>query len=141
MVESGIPQWSFDPTLADGPEKRRLWWAEQLAQPLTGLELGGYDRVILRWLAGWDTSLRVTLVSLLYRARAAGAAGERTRLAGLLDTMLRRQAEAWQDPDPAQRAYLQALQAASELVAAGGEGGITVQVGPQPAPTEDGAPG
>jgi len=45
---------------------------ELLAQALSGVELGAYDRRILDWLAGWDTDTVVTVASLLRRARAAG---------------------------------------------------------------------
>ena len=36
-----------------------------------GLALGGYDRRILGWLAGWDVPTIGGVVSLLHRARAA----------------------------------------------------------------------
>jgi len=45
-----------------------------LLQAVDGVELGAYDRRILDWLAGWDTSTVAVVVSLLHRARAAGAA-------------------------------------------------------------------
>jgi len=57
--------------------------AERLAalgRALAGVELGAYDRRILEWLAGWDLSVVATVLSLLYRARAAGL--ERERPAG-----------------------------------------------------------
>lgn len=54
------------------------WRARQLAdrvaalrEPLAGLALGGYDRRILDWLAGWDVPTIGGVVSLLHRARAA----------------------------------------------------------------------
>jgi hypothetical protein len=45
-----------------------------LLQAVDGVELGTYDRRILDWLAGWDTSTVAVVVSLLHRVRAAGAA-------------------------------------------------------------------
>lgn len=54
------------------------WRARQLAdrvaalrEPLAGLALGGYDRRILDWLAGFDVPTIGGVVSLLHRARAA----------------------------------------------------------------------
>lgn len=47
---------------------------ELLAQLLSGLELGAYDRQLLTWLAGWDTATVLTVASWLVRTRAAGAA-------------------------------------------------------------------
>jgi hypothetical protein len=49
------------------PQRRAL-----LAQALTGVALGAYDRRVLDWLAGWEPSTVRTLASLLDRARAAG---------------------------------------------------------------------
>jgi hypothetical protein len=43
-----------------------------LLEPLGGVELGAYDRRIVDWLAGWDTSVIGTVASLLHRAREAG---------------------------------------------------------------------
>lgn len=43
-----------------------------ISEPLAGIELGEQDRGVIEWLAGWDTPTVGTLVSLLYRARAAG---------------------------------------------------------------------
>lgn len=43
-----------------------------LLEALDGIELGDYDRRIIDWLAGWDTSVVGTVASLLYRAREAG---------------------------------------------------------------------
>ena len=43
-----------------------------LLEALDGLELGAYDRRIIERLAGWEISTVGTIVSLLYRARAAG---------------------------------------------------------------------
>ena len=45
-----------------------------LAGALAGVEMGEWDRVIARWMAGWDTPTVVTVVSLIIRARAAGPA-------------------------------------------------------------------
>ena len=41
---------------------------------LAGIELGGYDRRIVAWMANWDTSTLLTVVSWIVRARAAGLA-------------------------------------------------------------------
>jgi hypothetical protein len=43
-----------------------------LARHLVGVEVGAYDRRILDWLAGGDTSTALVVVGLLARARAAG---------------------------------------------------------------------
>lgn len=45
-----------------------------LLQALDGVELGAWDRRILDWLAGWDTSTVAVVVSLLHRARRADGA-------------------------------------------------------------------
>lgn len=45
-----------------------------LLQAVDGVELGAYDRRIIDWLAGWDVPTVAVVVSLLHRARAAGAA-------------------------------------------------------------------
>ena len=47
---------------------------QALEAALAGIELGGYDRRIAAWMAGWDTSTLVTVVSWIVRARAAGPA-------------------------------------------------------------------
>jgi hypothetical protein len=47
--------------------------AQILASALAGLELGAWDRRILRWLAGWDTSTALTIASWITRSRAATA--------------------------------------------------------------------
>ncbi|MBP2323810.1 hypothetical protein JOF56_004195 [Kibdelosporangium banguiense] len=44
-----------------------------LLEALDGIELGAHDRRIIAWLAEWEISTVGTVVSLLYRARAAGA--------------------------------------------------------------------
>jgi hypothetical protein len=44
-----------------------------LLEALDGIEIGAYDRRIIEWLAGWEISTVGTIVSLLHRARAAGA--------------------------------------------------------------------
>jgi hypothetical protein len=44
--------------------------AQILAAALAGLELGAWDRRILHWLAGWDTSTVLTIASWITRARA-----------------------------------------------------------------------
>jgi hypothetical protein len=41
------------------------------AQVLAGVQLGAYDDRIVEWLAGWDSSTVVTIVSLIHRARVA----------------------------------------------------------------------
>ena len=40
---------------------------------MAGLELGPWDRRILRWLAGWDTSTALTIASWITRTRARTA--------------------------------------------------------------------
>jgi hypothetical protein len=47
--------------------------AQILAGALAGLELGAWDRRILHWLAGWDTSTALTIASWITRARATTA--------------------------------------------------------------------
>jgi hypothetical protein len=47
---------------------------QMLAGALAGVEMGEWDRVIARWMAGWDTPTVVTIVSLIVRAREAGPA-------------------------------------------------------------------
>ena len=48
---------------------------EQLLEvALAGIELGEYDRRIVAWMANWDTSTLLTVVSWIVRARAAGPA-------------------------------------------------------------------
>jgi len=45
---------------------------EQLLEvALAGIELGEYDRRIVAWMANWDTSTLLTVVSWIVRARAA----------------------------------------------------------------------
>ena len=44
--------------------------AQILAAALAGLEPGAWDRRILHWLAGWDTSTVLTIASSITRARA-----------------------------------------------------------------------
>ncbi len=46
--------------------------AQILADALAGIELGGWDRRVLGWLAGWDSSTVLTIASWIVRARAAG---------------------------------------------------------------------
>ena len=45
-----------------------------LAGVLAGVEMGDWDRVVARWMAGWDTPVVVTVASLIARAREAGSA-------------------------------------------------------------------
>lgn len=52
----------------DGHQDR----VDALLEALDGVELGEYDRRIVEWLAGWDTSVVGTVASLIYRARQAG---------------------------------------------------------------------
>jgi hypothetical protein len=40
-----------------------------LLDPLDGIELGGHDRRVLDWLAGWDIPTVATIASLLHRTR------------------------------------------------------------------------
>ena len=51
--------------------------AQILADVLTGIELGAWDRQIVQWLANWDTCTVLTVASLIARARAAEVAGSR----------------------------------------------------------------
>lgn len=44
-----------------------------LLEALDGIELGAHDRRIIAWIAEGDISTVGTVVSLLYRARTAGA--------------------------------------------------------------------
>jgi hypothetical protein len=62
----------------DLQERRAL-----LLEVLDGVELGAYDRRIIDWLAGWDTSTVLTVAGLLMRARRAEAAAVAAELAGL----------------------------------------------------------
>jgi hypothetical protein len=41
-----------------------------LEEVLAGIDLGGYDRRIVAWMAGWDTSTVLTVASWIVRARA-----------------------------------------------------------------------
>ena len=51
----------------------RAGQAEILAGVLAGIELGAWDRRILKWMAGWDASTTVLAVaSWIARARAVG---------------------------------------------------------------------
>ena len=43
-----------------------------LAGVLDGVELGAWDRRVVRWLAGLDTSAALTIASWIARAREAG---------------------------------------------------------------------
>jgi hypothetical protein len=45
---------------------------QMMAGVLAGVEMGEWDRVIARWMAGWDTPVVVTVASLIARAREAG---------------------------------------------------------------------
>ena len=46
-----------------------------LAEVLDGVELGAWDRRVVGWLAGLDTSTALTIASWIGRAREAGRAG------------------------------------------------------------------
>jgi hypothetical protein len=46
--------------------------AAVLAGVLAGLEMGAWDRRVVRWLTELDTSTLVTVASWIARARAAG---------------------------------------------------------------------
>jgi hypothetical protein len=48
-----------------------------LRDALRDIELGVYDRVIVKWLADWDTPTVAVVISLLERARVAGELGVR----------------------------------------------------------------
>ncbi len=69
----------LSPRRGVGPDTGlQAWRARQLTdrvaalrEPLAGLAMGGYDRRILDWLAGWDVPTIGGVVSLLHRARAA----------------------------------------------------------------------
>lgn len=53
-------------------ERRRQERIAVLREPLAGLDLGGYDELIVTWLSDWDIPTVATIASLLHRARAAG---------------------------------------------------------------------
>lgn len=101
--------------------------AAELAAALADVPVGGFDRAIGAWLAGWEDGTVATVLSWLYRARAAGAAAERARLAGRLGEMHDRQDAEWlampadERPSYAVRSwYLDALREAAQLVERGG---------------------
>lgn len=55
---------------------RREDTAERLAalgEALHGVQLGAYDRGVLRWLVEWEVSVVAVVVSLLWRTRHAAA--------------------------------------------------------------------
>jgi hypothetical protein len=52
------------------PQEER---SAMLAGALGGVELGAWDRRVVGWLAGLDTSTAVTIASWIARARDAGA--------------------------------------------------------------------
>jgi hypothetical protein len=116
-----------------------------LGRALAGVGIGGYDRRIIDWLADLRCAdlgpgLLLTVLSWLYRVRAAGAehraGAEQARLAGLLTGMADRAAEEWAAGPPtaehvAQAAwYLAGIADAAEVVARGGADGITVRTQP-----------
>ena len=60
----------------EAPPRGFVPHAEQvgiLAGVLAGIELGAWDRRILEWMAGWDTSTALTIASWIERSRARGA--------------------------------------------------------------------
>ena len=72
-MSAGRPVVSAGPLEADPggfvPEAVR---SAILAGVLDGVELGGWDRRVARWLAGLDTSTALTIASWIARAREAG---------------------------------------------------------------------
>jgi hypothetical protein len=50
-----------------------------LDDALAGLVLGGYDRRIVAWLAGWDQPTIAAVASLLHRARTTNAPAHASR--------------------------------------------------------------
>ena len=45
-----------------------------LEDALAGIGLGGHDRRVVEWMAGWDASTVLTVASWIVRARAEGPA-------------------------------------------------------------------
>jgi hypothetical protein len=76
MAEDPIPAGPLEQEPAGPfiPHGERLM---MLREALGEVDLGAYDRRILNWLAGWDTSTIRTLVSLITRAKAAELAAAR----------------------------------------------------------------
>ena len=48
----------------------RVGQVQPLEEVLAGIDLGGYDRRIVAWMGGWDTSTVLTVASWIVRARA-----------------------------------------------------------------------
>jgi hypothetical protein len=77
--EIRVPLHDRSPRRLTGPDiPFETWRAAQLAdrvaalrEPLAGLALGGHDRSILDWIAGFDVPTIGGVASLLHRARAA----------------------------------------------------------------------
>jgi hypothetical protein len=72
VADDARPQWRPRDQDVDA------WRADRVAallEALDGIELGVHDRRIIAWLAEWEIGTVGTIVSLLYRARAAGIAG------------------------------------------------------------------
>jgi hypothetical protein len=65
---------SLTPPHTDHDHAGAIQYRGALLQAVDGIELGAWDRRILDWIAGWDTSTVAVIVSLLHRVRAAGAA-------------------------------------------------------------------
>jgi hypothetical protein len=42
-----------------------------MLEPLAGMDVSAYERQILGWLSGWETSTVAVVAALLHRARAA----------------------------------------------------------------------
>jgi hypothetical protein len=62
----------------ESTEERRA----AVQEALTGVSLGAFDQRFVRWLCAGDVAMVASLVSLLWRARAAGAAHERPAAQG-----------------------------------------------------------
>jgi hypothetical protein len=126
------------PPVAPGPGSQYEELQAALGRALSGVALGDHDGRVIRWLQAWDVETVATVASLLYRARAAGVAGERTRLADLLRAMHTRQSTEFDaqagDSGPTSaaralgRSYLDGIEAAHDLVVRGGVDGVTVRV-------------
>jgi hypothetical protein len=107
----------------------------EILRALEGAPVGAYDRRIAEVIDRGDTAQVTVVLSWLYRARAAGAAAERARLAGLLRQTMDRQDAEWEAQPEEQRPgylyrswYLGALLEAAQLVEGGGANGLPVRV-------------
>ena len=80
----GAPRVPTGPIHADpGGYLPRPMLRSLLADALSRVELGAWDRKVLDWLAGWDASTVVPIVSLIVRARRAEATQVAGDLAGM----------------------------------------------------------